>query len=71
MGSYNTGCPGYCLATRQQSRHSLKVPYACLANRNRVPYTTSDLEQKRAAINRLEAAVFQRQEVGKATANPA
>ena len=34
-------------------------------------YTTSDLEQKRAAINTLEAAVFKRQEVGQATANPA
>ena len=34
-------------------------------------YTTSDLEQKRAAINKLEAAVFQRPEVGHATANPA
>ena len=34
-------------------------------------YTTSGLEQKRAAVNRLEAAVFQRQEVGAATANPA
>lgn len=34
-------------------------------------YTTSDLEQKRAAINKLEAAVFQQQEVRRATANPA
>ncbi|MCX6602242.1 MAG: hypothetical protein NTV52_01465 [Acidobacteria bacterium] len=34
-------------------------------------YTTSDLEQKRAAINKLEAAVFKRSEVGHATANPA
>lgn len=34
-------------------------------------YTTSDLEQKRAAINKLEAAVFKRLEVGQATANSA
>ena len=34
-------------------------------------YTTSGLEQKRAAINKLAAAVFQRQGIGQATANPA
>ena len=32
-------------------------------------YTTSDLEQKRAAINKLEAAVLKRLEVGQATTN--
>jgi integrase len=34
-------------------------------------YTTSDLEQKRAAINKLEEAVFQKQKIGLATANAA